>query len=203
VLKDFHFAGVNSTIEPFSVFMHQRAKSFLSVKLSSSNLADVIQQIRDVCNNTVPNHTFEYSFLDEDFDKQYQAEDRFMSIFSFFAAIGITIGCLGLYGLAMFMAEQRSKEMGIRKVLGATEKSILTLLTSDFLKLVMVSFVLAIPIAYYGMEQWLSKFPYRENIDPILFLVTALMVLMITILTVGYQALKAATTNPVKTLRSE
>jgi len=156
-----------------------------------------------VYDNTVPNRTFEYSFLNEDFDRQYQAEDRFMSIFSFFATIGITIGCLGLYGLAMFMAEQRSKEMGIRKVLGATERSILALLTSDFLKLVMISFVLAIPIAYYGMEQWLSKFPYRENIDPRLFLFTALMVLGITIVTVGYQALKAATINPVKTLRSE
>lgn len=201
VLKNFHFSGVNSAIEPFSMFMHPRAKFFLSVKVTSSNLSDVMEQVEKIYHETVPNQTFEYSFLDETFDKQYQAEDRFMSIFSFFAAIGISIGCLGLYGLAMFMAEQRSKEVGVRKVLGATGKGILILLISDFVKLVTISFIIAIPVAYYGMEQWLNQFPFREKIDPLLFMIAAIVVLGITILTVGHQAMRAAMTNPVKTLR--
>jgi putative ABC transport system permease protein len=203
VLKDFHYNGVNSIIQPFAMFMHPTAKRMLSVKLSSSNFPDILKQVEEVYKATVPNQTFEFSFLDQDFDRQYQGEDRFMNIFSFFASIGIAIGCLGLYGLAMFMAEQRTKEVGIRKVLGATGGSILTLLSSNFLKLVAVSFIIAIPIAYYSMEKWLSKFPYREKIDPILFVITAGAVLAITILTVSYQAIRAAMTNPVKSLRTE
>ena len=185
------------------MFMHPTARRVMSVKITSNDIQGVLKQIEEAYKTTAPNRAFEYSFLDQDFDRQYQAEDRFMSIFSFFAAVGIAIGCLGLYGLAMFTAEQRSKEVGIRKVLGATGKNILTLLTSDFLKLVAISFVLAIPLTYYGMEAWLSKFPYRQNIDWMLFVLTGGSVLLITLLTVSYQAIRASLINPVNTLRTE
>jgi putative ABC transport system permease protein len=203
VLKDFHFIGVNAAIEPFAMFMHDGVMRNLSIKIASNNLTDVIKQVENIFHSTVPGRPFEYSFVDESFDKQYQAEDRFMTIFSFFAGIAIVIGCLGLYGLALFMAEQRTKEVGIRKVLGASEKSVLLLLTSDFLKLVAVSFVIAIPMAYWSMDKWLSTFPYREKIHPMLFVFTGIAVLVITIFTVSVQAMKAAATNPVNTLRSE
>jgi putative ABC transport system permease protein len=203
VLKDFHFIGVNENIEPFTMFLHDGASRHLSVKISSADLQGVIRQIESVFQASVPGRAFEYSFVEDAFDKQYQSEDRFMTIFSFFAVIAIIIGCLGLYGLAMFMAEQRTKEVGVRKVMGASAQSILLLLTSDFLKLIALSFVLAIPIAYWGMEKWLSTFPYREKIHPILFVTTGVTVLFISMLTVGYQALKAASSNPVKTLRMD
>jgi putative ABC transport system permease protein len=203
VLKDFHFIGVNAAIEPFSMFLHNDANRHLSVKINSADLRGTVKQIEEMFHAAVPGRPFEYFFMDQSFDRQYQAEDRFMTIFSFFASIAILIGCLGLYGLALFMAEQRTKEIGVRKVLGASEKSILILLTSDFLKLVTLAFVIAIPIAYWSMDKWLSTFPYREKISPVLFVFTGLSVLAITVFTVSFQAMRAAMTSPVKTLRTE
>jgi len=203
VLKDFHYNGVNSPILPFSMFMDPRAKRSLSVKIKSENIQHVLQQVEEAFKSTVPDMTFEFSFLDESFDRQYRSEDHFMTIFSFFAAVGIAIGMLGLYGLAMFMAEQRSKEVGIRKILGATEMNIAGLLTVSFMKLISISFIIAVPLAWISMEQWLERFPFRENIDPSIFLITGGTVSLITFLSVSYQAIKAALINPVKTLRSE
>jgi putative ABC transport system permease protein len=203
VLKDFHFRGVNATIEPFMMFLHDGVNNQLSVKVSSSNFQDAISKIEQVFQATVPGRPFEYNFLDETFDRQYRAEERFMTVFSIMAIIGIIIGCLGLYGLAMFMAEQRTKEVGIRKVLGASEQKLVILLTSHFLKLVAISFGIAIPLVYYGMEQWIGTFPYREKIDPLVFVITGLAVFVLTIITVSHQALRAALSKPSITLRAE
>jgi putative ABC transport system permease protein len=203
VLKDFHFIGVNAAIEPFAMFLHTEGNRFLSAKISSNNLQQVIKQVESAYKDNFPGRPFQYSFVDQDFDNQYKGEERFMSIFSLFAAIGIIIACLGLYGLATFMTEQRTKEVGIRKILGASVKTILGLLTRDFVKLVFISFVIAVPIAYWGMEKWLTTFPYREDIDPVLFAFAGIAVLGITISVIGYRAFYTATTNPVNSLRSE
>jgi putative ABC transport system permease protein len=203
VLKDFHFNGVNNPILPFSMFMSPQATRQLSVKVESSQLQEILPKLEEAFKATVPDRAYEYSFLDQQFDRQYQAEDRFMAIFSFFAFVGIAIGCLGLYGLALFMAEQRTKEIGIRKVFGSSVVGILSLLATDFVKLVVVAFVIAIPTSYFGMEQWLSSFPYREKINPLLFVVTALIVMCIVLITVGYQSIRAAMKNPVSSLRFE
>ena len=203
VLKDFHFIGVNEAIEPFSMFLHPNATRFMSVKVSSDNLQEVIQKVETIFTANVPDRPFQYSFLDQEFDKQYKAEERFMTVFSVFAALAIVIACLGLYGLANFLTEQRTKEVGVRKVLGASVSNILGLLTKDFLILVGVAFALSVPISYLGMEQWLNAFPYRENISPVLFVITGLSVFVITIVVISYQAIATATSNPVRSLRSE
>ncbi len=204
VLKDFHFMGANVAIEPFIVVMNtNHSISYLSVKTSSGDLNATIGQIEKIYHKILPERIFEYSFLDQEFDKQYKSEDRFMAIFTFFAVVAILIACLGLYGLGMFMSELRFKEVGIRKVLGASEKSLLVLLTKDFIMLVAVAFVLAVPVSWWAMNNWLSSFPYRENINPILFGVAGIMAVVIAILTVSYNAFKASVSNPVKALRSE
>jgi putative ABC transport system permease protein len=203
VLKDFHFIGVNAAIEPFSMFLHPMANRFMSVKISSDNIQEVVSQVEKVFVSTMPDRPFEYSFLDQEFDKQYKAEERFMTVFSIFAGLAILIACLGLYGLANFMTEQRTKEVGVRKVLGASITNILGLLMKDFLKLVAIAFVVSIPLSYLGMNRWLDAFPYRETISPLLFVLTGIAVLLITIIVISYQAFTTATSNPVKSLRSE
>ncbi|HEY0769429.1 MAG TPA: FtsX-like permease family protein, partial [Sphingobacteriaceae bacterium] len=203
VIKDFHFIGVNAAIEPFSMFLHPMASRFMSVKISSANIQDVVKQVENVFVGSVPDRPFEYSFLDQEFDKQYAAEERFMTVFSIFATLAIVIACLGLYGLANFMAEQRTKEVGVRKVLGASVSNILALLMKDFVKLVLVAFVVSVPFAYFGMNRWLDAFPYRQEISPFLFVITGVAVLAITVAVISYQSIATATTNPVKSLRSE
>ena len=203
VLKDFHYNGVNSPILPFSMFLHADARRFLSVKISSADLPATIELLEEAFKSTTPNLAFEYSFLDQDFDKQYRAEDRFMVIFSLFSLTGILIGCLGLYGLALFLAEQRQKELGIRKVLGATVTSIFSLLSFQFLKPIALSFLIAIPISYYALNQWLSSFPYRENIRPGTYVITGIAVLLITLITVSAKSLRAASKNPLNLLHAD
>ncbi len=201
VLKDFHFMSANTAIEPFIVMMNSPGLvEELSVKVTGPTEA-AIAQIRDTYQSIMPD-PFEYRFLDEDFDRQYKSEDRFMTLFSFFAATAILIACLGLYGLGMFMSELRFREIGIRKVLGASNSSILTLMTSGFMKLVMVSVVLAIPVSYWAMSLWLESFPYRESIHPMIFVLAAFSALVIALLTVSYQSYRSATTNPVDALRA-
>jgi len=126
-----------------------------------------------------------------------------MGIFTFFAVVAILIACLGLYGLGMFMTELRFKEVGIRKVLGASEKSVLFLLTKDFMSLVLIAFVLAVPVCYWAMTTWLSSFPYKENINPILFLIAGIGAIAIALITVSYNAVRASLINPVKAIRME
>ncbi|HWA34256.1 MAG TPA: FtsX-like permease family protein, partial [Cyclobacteriaceae bacterium] len=177
--------------------------SFLSLKINSGDVAAATKQIEATFKETLPNGIFEYSFLDQEFDKQYKSEDRFMGIFTFFAVIAILIACLGLYGLGMFMAELRFKEVGIRKVLGASEKNVLFLLTKDFISLVLIAFVLAVPVCYWAMSTWLSSFPYKENINPLLFLIAGIGAIAIALITVSYNAVKASLINPVKAIRME
>lgn len=150
-----------------------------------------------------PNEPFDYSFLDQDFQKNYQAENRLASIVSYFTIIAILISCLGLFGLAAFSAEQRTKEIGVRKVLGATTTNIVGLLSKDFLKLVAIAVVIASPVAWYVMNQWLQDFAYRVNISWVVFVITSFMALCIALLTIGFQAVRAALSNPVKSLRTE
>jgi putative ABC transport system permease protein len=202
VLKDFHFMSANVAIEPFLVVMHKPwTVGYLSLRVTSDQLPATINTIRTTFEELLPGRIFEYSFLDEDFDRQYKSEDRFMSIFSAFAITAIAIACLGLYGLALFMAELRIREVGIRKVLGATERSLTLLMTRDFLRLVVIAFVVSVPFAAWAMNQWLSAFPYREKIDPLLFVWAGLAAILIATLTVGYQAIATARANPVQAIK--
>ena len=203
VVEDFHFMSANVAIEPFIMVMNAPwSVGYLSAKISG-NPAQVLDQMESTFANTLTDKIFEYNFLDENFDKQYKSEAKFMTIFTFFAGVAIAIACLGLYGLAMFTAEVKFKEIGIRKVLGASTPSLIRLFIREFSMLVIISFVVAVPIAYFGMREWLSTFPYREDINPILFLLAGFITLLIAMLTVGYQSIKAATINPVVSLSNQ
>ena len=150
-----------------------------------------------------PDQPFSYTFLDQRFEQLYNREQTQQTLFSVFSGVAILISCLGLFGLSMFMAEQRTKEIGIRKVLGASEMSLVALFSQDFMKLVLVALVIASPIAWYAMHTWLSDFAYRTDIHWWVFLLAGGLTVLIALLTVSFQSVRAALANPVKSLRSE
>lgn len=203
VLKDFYFMSVQNAIPPFIMPMQQGAPGYLSAKVETANFDQVIKRIESAYREVMPDRIFEYSFLNEEFDQQYQSEENFGSVFTFFAVIAILIACLGLYGLAAFTAQQKVKEIGIRKVLGATESGMVVLLSRDFIKLVLASFVIAAPLSYFLMENWLKEFAERVNIGAGVFLVAAGLSIFIALITVSYQSVKAAFANPIQALRNE
>jgi putative ABC transport system permease protein len=207
VLKDFHFESMHQKIAPI-VFVLPKPEqnnfyNAISIKIDGNNIASTIQSIENAWKSIVPGAPFEYNFLDENFGRQYQSEQRQGNLFTIFACIAIFIACLGLLGLSAFAITQRIKEIGIRKVLGASSGNIVTLISKDFLKLVAIAAVIAFPIAWYAMNKWLADFAYRISISWWIFLVAGIIAALVALLTVGIQALKAAMGNPVKSLRTE
>lgn len=203
VVKDFHFMSANVAIEPFIIIMNTpRSIGYLSAKING-NPMQVLDQIESKFSSTLNDKIFEYSFLDINFDQQYKTETKFMSIFTLFAGIAIAIACLGLYGLAMFTTEVKFREIGIRKVLGASTPGLIVLLVREFSVLVAIGFLVATPLAYLGMHEWLSSFPYKEDINPLIFLVAGLISIAIAVLTVGYQSIRAARISPVDALSNQ
>ena len=204
VVKDFHFQDLHIPITPYGFTLNKSQDyNYLVAHVKAGTLESAIQSIGDLWQQLNPGEPFEYSFLDEDFQKNYAAESRIASVVSYFTIIAILISCLGLFGLAAFTAEQRTKEIGVRKVLGASVGSIVTLLSKDFLKLVLIAVVIASPIAWYAMNRWLQDFAYRINIEWWVFALAGLLAVGIALLTVSFQSVKAALMNPVKSLRSE
>jgi putative ABC transport system permease protein len=203
VLKDFYFMSVQNAIQPFIMPVQQGTPGYLSAKVETADFDQVIKRIESAYREVMPDRIFEYSFLNEEFDQQYKNEESFGSVFTFFAVIAILIACLGLYGLAAFTAQQKVKEIGIRKVLGATESGMVVLLSRDFIKLVLASFVIAAPLSYFLMENWLKEFAERVNIGVGVFLVAAGLSIFIALVTVSYQSVKAAFANPIQALRNE
>jgi ABC-type antimicrobial peptide transport system permease subunit len=163
----------------------------------------VISNIEAAWKGIYPDGVFEYRFLDEQINSFYKAETKLFSLFKIFSAMAMVICCLGLWGLASFAAEQRVKEIGIRKVLGASMSGLVALLSQDFLKMVGLALVIATPLAWYFMHQWLEGFAFRVNISYWIFVFTALVAIVITVLTVGFRAIRAASANPVDSLRNE
>jgi putative ABC transport system permease protein len=203
VMKDFHFRSLQQDIKPLSMRIEPRGCNLVSVKIVSKNVPATITAIENKWKQLIPNRPFDYFFLDDYFDKQYRSEDRFGRLFLNFAILAIFISCLGLLGLASYSTIQRTKEIGVRKVLGASTSNIVNLLSIDFLKLVLIAFVIAAPIAWFSMQQWLQNFAYRINLGLWAFLFAGLLAVVIAFLTVSFQAVKAAVTNPVKSLRTE
>ena len=204
VVKDFHFQDLHVPIAPYGFQLNNSPSyNYLVVHAKTGNIPVLLKSIESSWHKLNPNEPFEYSFLDKDFQKNYEAEDRLSAIVAYFTIVAILISCLGLFGLATFSMEQRIKEIGVRKVLGASVGAIVTLLSKDFLKLVFVSIIIASPIAWWVMNKWLQDFAYRTNISWWVFAITAVLAIVIAILTVSFQALKAAVTNPVKNLRTE
>ncbi len=205
VMKDFNFQSLHQKIQPLIIhlFNSQGFGRNISVKLSANNVKKEISEIGDVWHKYASNQAFEYVFFDENFAKAYAAEERTGVIVSVFSVLAILIACLGLLGLAAFTTEQRTKEVGIRKILGASVPGIVVLLLKDFAKWVLISNIIAWPIAYFALSKWLEDFAYRIDISFWAFVLASGIALLIAIFTVGYQSIKAAVANPVKSLRYE
>ncbi len=202
VVKDFHFTSLRDNIEPL-VFELGRSRGYVSFKISSENIPATIDFVQDKWDEFAPGQPFQYSFLDERFNDMYKAEQKLGEIFSVFAFLAIFIACLGLYGLAAFTAEQKTKEIGIRKVLGASIMSIITLLSKEFLKLVMIAFLIGSVAAYFLMNNWLQDFENRTNINFLVFILAGIVALVIAWVTMSFQSWNAARVNPAKSLKDE
>jgi putative ABC transport system permease protein len=203
VMKDFHFRGLQQPIKPLSMRIDLGNSNLLTVNIAATNIPSTIAAIESKWKTLIPNRPFSYFFLDDSFNKQYNDEERFGKLFLNFAVLAIIISCLGLLGLASYSTVQRTKEIGIRKVLGASVSGIVNLLSLDFLKLVVLSFVIAAPLAWYFMHRWLEDFAYHTNLNIWVFLLAGICALLIALFTVSFQAIKAAIANPVKSLRTE
>jgi putative ABC transport system permease protein len=190
-------------MEPMLFMPFYSTNSEISVKLSPGDLSGTIAQIKSRYEKFFPGNLFDYTFLDERFNRQYENDRLFSKAFGIFAAIAIAVACLGLFGLAMFSTIQRTKEIGVRKVLGASVANILLLLSKDFVKLVLIASVIAFPVAWWMMNKWLQDFSYRISITWWIFLIAGGAALVVALATVSFQAIKAAVANPVKSLRTE
>jgi len=203
VAKDFHIKSLREAVEPAFIRLASDRVTEMLVQLEVGKERETLARVQQFYGSFNPGYAFDYSFLDDDFQKQYIAENRVSSLSRYFAGLAILLSCLGLLGLATFTAEQRTKEIGVRKVLGASVGSVVALLSKDFLKLVFVAIAIATPIAYYFMDQWLSDFAYRVELQWWVFVAAALAAVMVAFLTVGFQSLRAALMDPVESLRSE
>lgn len=202
VVKDFHFKSLYDKVSPAFIVWSPSNENTL-VKLKAGNEQQSIARIADLFAKFTGGLEFSFSFLDDDYNKLYSSEQRVAILSRYFAGIAILISCLGLFGLAAFTAQKRLKEIGIRKVIGASVTNVVTMLSKDFLVLVVIAFLIAVPVSWWAANQWLQGFAYRINITPAVFLITGLFILMITLITVSFQSIKAALSNPVKSLRSE
>ena len=203
VVKDFHFTSFHDKIKPFAFLDHPRRWGNFTIKLSTDHVKVTLAELQNTWNKFSPERPFEYFFLDDTYAKLYQSEIHFQQIFTSLVVLGILIACLGLFGLATFAAQQRVKEIGVRKVLGASVTEIVRLLSKDFLKLVFIAFVIATPTAWFFMNKWLQNYAYRIRISWWVFLVSGVLAVFIAVVTISFQSIKAAIANPVKSLRTE
>ncbi|HUZ57819.1 MAG TPA: ABC transporter permease, partial [Hanamia sp.] len=196
VIKDFHYQALQEPIKGLSLRIEPGPYQMLSIKVSANNLPSTIKAIQAKWNQVIPNRPFDYTFLDESFDKQYRADERFGSLFFNFALLAIFISCLGLLGLSSYSTIQRTKEIGVRKVLGAIVSNIVNLLSIDFLKLVLTAFIIAVPVAWFFMNKWLTDFAYRTALSWWMFVFAGIAAVIIAFVTISFQAIKAAVANP-------
>lgn len=203
VLKDFHYKSLQQIIQPLTMRVEPSGFGTISIKVSAANLPSTIKSIESKWNQIIPNRPFDYYFLDDFYNKQYKAEDNFGNLFFNFAVLAIFISCLGLLGLSSYSTLQRTKEIGVRKVLGASVSNIVNLLSIDFIKLVLIAFIIAIPLVWYGMNKWLQDFAYRTNISWWVFALAGFASVFIALFAISFQAIKAAIANPVKSLGTE
>lgn len=206
IVKDFNFESLHSNINPMVFFIPQSggfSYSDISIKIDGNNIQNALSAIEKTWQQFLPDFPYQYTFVDESFGQLYEAEQRQGRLFTIFSGIAIFIACLGLFGLAAFATAQRVREIGIRKVLGASVGNIVTLISKDFLWLVLIAAVIAVPVAWYAMSNWLSDFAYRINLPWWMFVVAGIVALLVALGTVSMQAIRAAITNPVESLRSE
>lgn len=203
VVKDFKINSLREAIKPLLISTRKSVYRSLVVKLNTSEISKAKVAIEQKWNKYNPEYAFTSTFFDENIARFYQQEEQLSKLYKIFAGLAIFISCLGLYGLVSFMAVQRTKEVGIRKVLGASVGNIVYLFSKEFTVLIVIAFIIAAPVAYYVMHNWLNNFVFRVNIGVGVFAMSILISLTVAWLTVGYKAVKAALANPVKSLRTE
>jgi putative ABC transport system permease protein len=205
IVKDFNFSSLRTNVTPLVMIITNPfgGPNLLNVRVKSDNLPALLAQLKAKWKELAPHQPFEYSFMDADFDALYRSEQRMGQLSILFSALAIAIACLGLFGLAAYAAERRTKEIGIRKVLGANVAGIVALLSSDFLRLIVIAIVIATPLAWLGARRWLENFAYRTTISWWLFVLAGGLVLLIAIATTIIQSVRAAIANPVDSLRAE
>ncbi len=203
VVADYHQKSLRYAIEPTMLQPILNIQNTISVKISPQNVAASVAAIRAKYEGFFPGNIFDYTFLDESFNQQYKNDELFGKAFGIFGGFAIFIACLGLLGLSLFATIQRTKEIGVRKVLGASVSNIVLLLSKDFIKLVMLAIVIAIPVAWYILHNWLQDFAYHIAVSWWIFGLAGMLAIIIALLTISFQAIKAAMSNPVKSLRSE
>jgi putative ABC transport system permease protein len=203
VVANYHQKNLKNAIAPLLFSLSNDATGMLSVKVRPGAVPATVRQIEGLWKQTFPDRPFDYEFMDDFFTRTYRTDVRTGQVFGLFAALAVLISCLGLFGLATFMAESRTKEIGVRKVLGASVASIVTLLSTDFVKLLGIAILIASPIAWYAMNRWLQDFAYKIDIEWWMFALAGLLAVSIALMTVSFQSVKAALMNPVKSLRSE
>jgi len=203
VVKDFHYESLHKPIAPLLIGFENLYRTYISVRIQPQDVSVTLKYIEQTWNKFIPYKPFEYFFFDDDYDQLYNAEQRISVLFTIFSSLAILIACLGLFGLASFTAERRTKEIGVRKALGASVPNIVFLLSREFTRWVIIANVIAWPLAYYFMNQWLQGFAYRIDINLITFVLASLITLLIALLTVSYQSIRAATINPVDAIRYE
>lgn len=203
IVKDFHAITLNQQIEPTAIFSDVGDYRSVGVRINPERTQEVISGIESIWNDIHPEYEFDYIFVDENISNYYDTEERMSQMLTTFAGIAIFIGCLGLYGLVSFMANQKSKELGIRKVLGATVQGLVSRFSMEFMKLLGLAFLVAAPLGYLGMNSWLSEYAYSIKIGPSIFIFSFIASLLIAMLTTGYRSFRAAAANPVQSLRDE
>jgi putative ABC transport system permease protein len=203
VVEDFHTTALNQKIEPTVLFNRLSNYRTLNIKVNANTYQATIEATKKLWEAAYPKHVFDYAFLDDNIREFYKGEEKMSIVISAFTTIAIIIGCIGLFGLATFMANQRTKEIGVRKVLGASIQAIVFSFSKEFIILIGIAFLFAAPFAWFGMSSWLEEFSYRISIGPAIFITALMSTLVIALLTVGYRSYRAATANPVDSLRSE
>jgi putative ABC transport system permease protein len=206
VVKDFHFASLHDKVEPVVFYLaseQTETYQWLQVRILGDNVPKTIESLKTVWTNIAGDRPFEFEFMDEAVGNHYQAEDRFLKIFTTFSVLSIMLGGLGLFGLTAFSAKRRTKEIGIHRVMGASTLMLIRILSIDFLKLVLIANIIGWPIAYYFMNQWMTNFAYHTTVSPWAFIGTGIAVLVIAFLCLLYHSLKVSRISPVKSLKSE
>jgi putative ABC transport system permease protein len=203
VINNFHQKSLRHPLEPTIFIPSYGTDNPLCIKVDTKDLASTMAAVKAKYDAFFPGNFYDYYFLDEKFNRQYNDDQLFGKVFAIFSAFAIFIACLGLLGLSLFATIQRTKEIGVRKVLGASVSNIVMLLSKDFIRLVMVAFIIASPVAWLIMNNWLKDFAYRINISAWIFIAAGLLSMVVALATISYQAIKAAVANPVRSLRSE
>jgi len=203
VSENFHQQSLRESFEPLIFRLIPDVRGYLSMKTPASRVGETIARVKADWNKFFPGNSFEYFFLDEHFNDQYKADQQFGKVFGIFTSLAILVACLGLFGLASFTTLQKTKEIGIRKVLGASVGNILNLLYREFAGLLVISFFIAVPLAWLSSNSWLQNYNFRIGMHWLYFLLPFLLIVLIALLTVSFQSIKAAVANPVTSLRSE